>query len=134
MLQCYQWVSAYTPLTSSPRTTSLIINRQRHSLASSEQLQKPNPSLSASTLSGSSLSDSTLFYSTLFPHSLIQHSDSTLSYLQLQHLTVHPADIISSCSTETSTSSIFSSPRNFILPTFLRRCAKKKKYLLSHTV
>lgn len=63
-------------LTSPPHLTSLMISRQRDSLAFSEQLQKPKPSLSASTPSastpsGSSRSDSTLPYSALCFHTLL---------------------------------------------------------------
>lgn len=75
----------------------------------------------------------------LILHSLILHSVSTLSesalsYLQLQHLTVHPADIISSCSSGTSTSSIFSSRRDFILLTFRHPAAKYFLFKVSYSL
>lgn len=122
--------SAFTPLTSSRHTESLMISRQR---------------LISAQLAAAKADTFTVFLRCLVLHSMILQSvfnlsfsalsDSTLAYLQLQHLTVHSADIISSCSTGTSTSSIFPSTWNFILLTF-RLPAKKEKsfYLMSRTV
>lgn len=87
----YQRESAYTPLTSSPHTTSLMISRQRHSLAFSKQLQKPKPSLSAFyTVWFFTVWFYTLLFCTLFPHSPPPHS-----------LSLH--SLIFSCSTWLST-------------------------------